>query len=234
MEHSTLVDKIATLSSTLSAAERENLKLLLSMAAGGLLVGHAQQSPDDVLEAALRTAQKSLPALHGGIRAEYTTGVVFRGRTSFFSDSDLEALNEESLAYRTRAVRFHDHYVASGAPVARQLSVAQSIADFLAPLVGQILPTYRANHLYYDAPGLGIDPHVDKDEFSLNVLTMLEHQPAKRTSELILFPPDQDAIHVQLEPGESLIFFADSVTHQRTRTTDGETVRLVSFGYKTI
>jgi len=216
---STLVDKLAILSSDLSAAERENLKLLLSMAAGGFLAGHAQHSTDEVLESGLRTAQRTLPALHGGIRAEYTTGVVFRGKTPFISPADL---------------RFHDHYVASGAPVARQLSVSQAIADFLAPLVGPILPTYRANHLYYDAPGLGIDPHVDKDEFSLNVLTMLEHEPSDRTSELILFPPDQDAIHVQLQPGESLIFFADSVTHQRTRTVEGETVRLVSFGYKTI
>jgi len=231
---STLVDKLAILSSDLSAAERENLKLLLSMAAGGFLAGHAQHSTDEVLESGLRTAQRTLPALHGGIRAEYTTGVVFRGKTPFISPADLRALDEESRAHRDRAVRFHDHYVASGAPVARQLSVSQAIADFLAPLVGPILPTYRANHLYYDAPGLGIDPHVDKDEFSLNVLTMLEHEPSDRTSELILFPPDQDAIHVQLQPGESLIFFADSVTHQRTRTVEGETVRLVSFGYKTI
>ncbi|SEO01336.1 hypothetical protein [Cryobacterium luteum] len=234
MDTSTLVDKIALLSTELSPAERENLKLMLSMAAGGLLVGHAQRSSDEVLEMALRTAQKSLPALHGGVRAEFTTGVVFRGKTPFFSASDLASLDEESKAFRPKAVRFHDHYVASGAPVARQLSVSQSISDFLLPRVGPVLPTYRANHLYYDAPGLGIDPHVDKDEFSLNVLTMLEHEPARRTSELILFPPDQEEIHVQLQPGESLIFFADSVTHQRTRTVEGETVRLVSFGYRTI
>ena len=80
----------------------------------------------------------------------------------------------------------------------------------------------------------GIDPHVDKNEFALNVLTMLEHRPDERHSELILYPPDQEPVHIQLAHGESLVFFADSVTHQRTRTVAGESIRLVSFGYHPI
>lgn len=229
-----LVERLSRLSSELTAAERENLKLLLSMAAGGLLVGHAQNLPEELRQEALTTAQRALPKLHGGKRPAFTTGIVFRGRAPFFTEAHIAALDEESRAYRARAGRFHDHYVASGAPVARALSLSQSINDFLTERVGPVLPTYKANHLYYDAPGLGIDPHVDKDEFSLNVLTMLEHQPERRTSELILYPPEQDAVHIQLAPGESLIFFADSVTHQRTRTVEGESIRLVSFGYRPI
>lgn len=160
--------------------------------------------------------------------------MVFCGHGSFFSDNDIAALDHESRAYRARAGRFHRHYVASGAPIARELALSQSINDFLSSRVGPILPTYKANYLYYDEPGLGIDPHVDKDEFSLNVLTMLEHQPQRRQSELILYPPEQDAVRIHLQPGESLVFFADSVTHQRTRTIEGEKIRLVSFGYRTI
>ncbi|MEV5410107.1 hypothetical protein AB0K60_14885 [Thermopolyspora sp. NPDC052614] len=234
METTTLVDRLARLSSELTAAERENLKFLLSMAAGGLLSGHARPDSESLHRAALTTAQRALPRLHGELRPAFDTGVVFRGRAPFFSTADLAVLDRESLAYRARAARFHDHYVASGAPVARELALSQSISDFLTARVGPVLPTYKANYLYYDQPGLGIDPHVDKDEFSLNVLTMLEHRPARRHSRLILHPPEQDAVHVQLEPGESLIFFADSVTHERTRTVEGETIRLVSFGYRTI
>ncbi|MCA1221814.1 hypothetical protein [Streptomyces sp. 8L] len=234
MERLTLVDRLSELSSELTAAERENLKFLLSMAAGGLLSGHAQSIPAPLRETALTTAQRSLPRLHGSERPQFDTGVVFCGRGPFFSDEDIAVLNRESLSYRPRAERFHDHYVASGAPIARELALSQSVNDFLASRVGPVLPTYKANYLYYDEPGLGIDPHVDKDEFSLNVLTMLEHRPDTRHSELILYPPEQDAIHVHLEPGESLVFFADSVTHQRTRTVTGEAIRLVSFGYRTI
>jgi len=234
VEPSALVDRLARLSSELTAAERENLKFLLSMAAGGLLSGHAQTISEPLRKAALVTAQRSLPKLYGGTRSEFETGVVFCGRGSFFSDNDIAALDRESRAYRERAGRFHRHYVASGAPIARELALSQSITDFLSSRVGPILPTYKANYLYYDEPGLGIDPHVDKDDFSLNVLTMLEHQAQRRQSELVLYPPEQDEVRVHLQPGESLVFFADSVTHQRTPTIEGEEIRLVSFGYRTI
>jgi len=229
-----LVERIGRLSAGLTAAERENLKLLLSMAAGGLLVGHARQQSDALRQEALETAQRSLPKLHDGNRPAFTTGIVFRGRAPFFSDADLAAMDEESLACRYRAERFHDHYVSSGAPLAREMALSSDINDFLTERVGPVLPTYKANYLYYDAPGLGIDPHVDKNEFALNVLTMLEHRPDQRNSELILYPPDQEPVHIQLAHGESLVFFADSVTHQRTRTVDGESIRLVSFGYHPI
>jgi hypothetical protein len=234
VDHSTLVDRLSQLSTELSSAERENLKFLLSMAAGGLISGHAAAGLENVREDALRTAQHSLPKLHGTARPQFEAGVVFRGRGPFLSDRDIAAMDRESRACRGSADRFHDHYVASGAPLARELSLSQAVNDFLTPLVGPVLPTYKANYLYYDEPGLGIDPHVDKDEFSLNVLTMLEHSPTERQSELILYPPDQDPLHVRLDAGESLVFFADSVTHQRTRTTTGEAIRLVSFGYRTI
>ncbi|MBM9504221.1 hypothetical protein [Actinacidiphila acididurans] len=234
MEPSTLVDRLSQFSSELTTAERENLKFLLSMAAGGLLSGHARTVAEPLRKAALTTAQHSLPKLHGALRPAFDTGVVFCGRGPFFSADDLAVLDRESLAYRARAERFQDHYVASGAPVARELALSQSVSDFLAAKVGPVLPTYKANYLYYDEPGLGIDPHVDKDEFSLNVLTMLEHRAEPRQSELILYPPDQEALRIHLDPGESLVFFADSVTHQRTRTVSGEAIRLVSFGYRTI
>ena len=229
-----LVERIGRLSAELTVAERENLKLMLSMAAGGLLVGHARQQPEALRREALETAQRSLPKLHDGKRPAFTTGIVFRGRAPFLTDADLAAMDSESRANRHRAQRFHDHYVTSGAPLARELALSSDIDTFLSERVGPVLPTYKANYLYYDAPGLGIDPHVDKNEFALNVLTMLEHRPERRHSELILYPPEQDPVHIQLAHGESLVFFADSVTHQRTRTVAGESIRLVSFGYHPI
>ena len=235
MDTLSLVDRLSELSTDLTAAERENLKFLLSMAAGGFLSGRAQDLPDPLRELALTTAQRTLPRLHGGGRPAFDTGVVFCGAGPFFSAHDLAALDQESLTHRQRAERFHDHFVFSGAPLARELALSQSVNQFLTERVGPVLPTYKANYLYYDQPGLGIDPHVDKDEFSLNVLTMLQHDAdGPRQSELILYPPEQDAIHLHLEPGQSLVFFADSVTHQRTRTVAGEVIRLVSFGYRPI
>ncbi|MEU6394188.1 hypothetical protein [Streptomyces sp. NPDC046939] len=234
-ETSALVQRLSELSTDLTAAERENLKFLLSMAAGGVLSGHAQKIPEPLRRSALGTTQRTLPKLLAGAREKFPTGIVYYGLAPFLSDADLSALDEESRAFRPAAERFMDHYVASGAPTARDISLSPMVLSFLTENVGEIAPTRRANYLYYDEPGLGIDPHVDKDEFSLNILTMLEHRAGSgQRSELILHPPGQDAIHLHLKAGESLIFFADSVTHQRTRTTADEAIRLVSFGYRTL
>ncbi|MFJ8645300.1 hypothetical protein ACIRNI_04180 [Streptomyces sp. NPDC093546] len=234
-EASALVQRLSQLSTDLTAAERENLKFLLSMAAGGVLSGHAQHIPEDLRKSALGATQHSLPKLIAGAREKFPTGVVFHGRGPFLTDEEREALDRESRSCRPRAERFLDHYVASGAPVARDISLSGPIRAFLTESVGPIAPTRRANYLYYDEPGLGIDPHVDKDEFSLNILTMLEHRSSgPQRSELILHPPGREAMRFHLQPGESLVFFADSVTHQRTRTVADEAIRLVSFGYRTL
>ncbi|MDT0448222.1 hypothetical protein [Streptomyces hesseae] len=234
-EASALAQRLSQLSTDLTAAERENLKFLLSMAAGGVLSGHAQQIPEEMRETALGATQHSLPKLLAGAREKFPTGVVFYGRAPFLSDGDLAALDHESRACRPGAERFLDHYVSSSAAMAREISISQPIRAFLNENVGPVAPTRRANYLYYDEPGLGIDPHVDKDEFSLNILTMLEHRASSpQRSELILHPPGQEAMHFHLRAGESLVFFADSVTHQRTRTVAGEEIRLVSFGYRTL
>jgi hypothetical protein len=228
-----LVTKVERLSKSLNRSERENLKLLLSMAAGGILVGHADTiSP--LQRTALEVAQRSLPLLQSDRKKGFETGIVYLGKAPFFDEEDINALNIESLKYRKQAERFHDHYVASGAPLARELALSQKLHSFLVENVGEVYPTYKANYLYYDEPGLGIDPHVDKHDFSLNVLTMLSHTSSPRNSKLILYPPGQDQQVIQLNPGETLVFFADSVTHQRTRTVEGEKIRLVSFGYKTL
>lgn len=233
MNSSSLEEQISSLASRLSSAERENLKLIFSMAAGGYLSGHTDIKDQENDKNALLTAQKVLPLLQKQPKIDIQNGIIFRGKAPFFSNEDLHALDKESNEYRSKAGRFHDHYVSSGAPVAREISLSDKIHHFLENNIGSVIPTFRANYLYYDAPGLGIDPHVDKDEFSLNILTMLEHEGPKN-SHLILHPPGQESIKLYLEKYETLVFLADRVTHQRIRTTLNEKIRLVSFGYKLI
>ncbi|MGV0870470.1 hypothetical protein [Corynebacterium kalidii] len=222
--------KLAELAAKLDKPERENLKLLLSMAAGGLISGHASTDDREAQKQALDIAQKSLPLLQRNPKHAVPDGIVHIGRAPFFADDDLEALDKESRLYRSHAKRFHNHYVASDAPVAKEIALSSAINEFLTDKVGPALPTNKANYLYYDSPGLGIDPHVDKDVFSLNVLTMLEHSGARK-SVLKLYPNGTTPITLELQPGESLVFLADRVTHERTPTTGDENIRLVSFGY---
>lgn len=228
-----LEERLSHLAQGLDPAEREDLKLILSMAAGGLLDGRTQGTNSQSEDLALGVAQRTLPSLHKPIQVEIEGGVVFQGRAPFFTDRDLAALDEESRRERAKAGRFHDHLVVNDAPIAKEIALSSAIRDYVESKVGPVFATNKANYLYYDAPGLGIDPHVDVDEFSLNVLTMLEHS-GTRESCLILYPPDAPQREIRLEPGETLIFMADRVTHERIRTGADESIRIVSFGYKII
>ncbi|MEI2730415.1 MAG: hypothetical protein V9G08_00080 [Dermatophilaceae bacterium] len=228
-----LEERLSELARELDPAEREDLKLILSMAAGGLLGGHTRGANSPRQDMALHVAQRALPLLHKPIQVDIAGGVVFRGRAPFFTDRDIEALDQESRRERAKAGRFHDHLVVNNAPLAAGMALSSEIRDYLESKVGPVFATNKANYLYYDAPGLGIDPHVDVDEFSLNVLTMLEHSGVRQSC-LMLYPPDAPEQEVRLEPGETLIFLADRVTHERIRTGPDERIRIVSFGYKLI
>ncbi len=71
--------------------------------------------------------------------------------------------------------------------------------------------------------------------FALNVLTMLRHEvPAGQAtrSALFMFPPNVDPEPINLAPGEMIIFFAGSIAHGRTRIQEGESVSILTFGFK--
>ncbi len=56
----------------------------------------------------------------------------------------------------------------------------------MAETVGEAFPTSKANYLYYDEVGLGIEPHLDNEEFSLNAILMLRHEYEENPSALVL------------------------------------------------
>lgn len=243
-EASAWVRRLPRTSTDPAAAEREDLAFLLAMAAGGMLSGPAFPRPEGVRENAPDSVRHSVPKPPAGVRKNFPTGIVFHGRGSFLSDAELAALDRESRDYRPRAERLPDHCAASGAPVAGEVSRSPAIHAFLTEKVGAFAATRRARYLYYDEPGRGGDPHVEPDACALHILTLLEHRPPSghgpvrqeepARSELILHPPDLGAVRLRLRAGESLVFFAGSVTHRRTRTVADERVRLVSFGYRVL
>jgi hypothetical protein len=228
-----LAQRLVGLSESLTGPERSNLKLLLGMAAGGLIAGGdaptsglAGQAFDATTTciAGLQPHRQDMPA----------NGVVYRGRPDFMTDELLAALDTESRQVRSRAVRFDDHYVTTGAPLARQVALSDQLSQLIGERVPHIRPTAKANYLYYDEAGLGIEPHVDNEGFSLNAIMMLAHVHTGEPSALVLYPPRQAAERIMLEPGEMIIFFADSIAHARERVRDGESIRIVAFGFQPI
>ena len=228
-----LSKKLAALARGMSAAERANYKLLLGMAAGGLARnGHPPQGGIEAL--AFTTAITSISGLQPHRHRVPPNGVVYRGRPSFVTVELLGDLKRESASFRSTAVRFDDHYVASGAPLARHVAFSTGLNDLIEAHADHVTPTAKANYLYYDEVGLGIDPHVDNESFSLNAILMLEHVYTENPSALVLYPPHSSVERIFLAPGEMVVMYADSITHARERMRQGERVSIVAFGFQPI
>jgi hypothetical protein len=227
-----LGDKLASISEEMDDSERANYKLLLAMAAGGLIVrGDAEtRSGSEAYRATLRAIARLQPH-HDRIPPN---GVIYRGRPKFCSQEMLDDLRAESQELRSSAVRFDHHYVSPGGPIAQGIALSEQLNDLIALHTHHIVPTGRANYLYYDAVDLGIDPHVDNEVFSLNAIMMLEHEFCDNPSALVLYPAEGEAEEIYLCPGEMIVMFADSITHARRRMRPHEHVSIVAFGFQPV
>jgi hypothetical protein len=225
-----LSDKLAALSEQMSEAERANYKLLLGMAAGGLVRdGRPPRGGTEAL--AFSTVISSISALQPHRHRVPPNGVVYRGRPDFVTERLLRDLQLESARLRSTAIRFDDHYVVSGAPLAREVGFSTELNELIEAHADHVIATAKANYLYYDEVGLGIDPHVDNESFALNAILMLNHVYTQNPSALVLYPPHSAVERIFLRPGEMIVLYADSITHARERMGDGERVRIVAFGF---
>jgi hypothetical protein len=97
-----------------------------------------------------------------------------------------------------------------------------------------VSPSEDANYLYYEQPGAGIEPHIDRSEFAAQILIMIEHYGfSQHRSRLAVFPDGpQRPVFVPLEPGELVLFRAAEVVHGRTPVGSGEVARLLGIGFR--
>lgn len=225
-----LADKLIEAAGSMSPEERACLKILLGAAAAELMQTETATSLHSDASA-LATVVASVAQLQSHRSRVPANGVAYRGRPPFVTDSLLESFRRESAALRDRAVKFHDHLVVSGAPGAREFAYSRSLGELVAAHAGPVEPTSKANYLYYDSVGLGIEPHIDNEEFSLNAILMLEHVYEQDPSALVVYPPGAPAERIQLQPGELIVMFADSVVHARERVKIGERIRIAAFGF---
>ncbi len=226
-----LTHKLADLGQELDPAERACLKILLGSAAAGLL---RPGSPSTTTATALSTTVGAITRLQPHRDRVPPNGVVYRGRPEFVSDQLLSTLQTESDRLRPSAIRFHDHLVVSGAPGARQLAFSPEMGALVSAHAGAVQPTTKANYLYYDQPGLGIDPHLDNEEFSLNAIMMLQHEYRDTRSALVLYPLDAPPEKIRLTPGELIVMFADSIVHARERVGANERISIAAFGFSPV
>ena len=228
-----LADKLKAFNNGLSEPEKANFKLILGLSAGGLITD--MRRPEKLDEAvAIDTVTETLSKLQPYSNRISKNGIAYKGRPQFVTDQLLKDLQEEALSIRGAAIRFDEHFLGCGAPIANELAVSKELVDFVQVHTGKVKPTGVASFLFYDEEGQGIDPHIDTDIFSLNVLLMLSHEESRNPnhdSALFVFPPGERPEKINLLPGEIVIMFAGSIAHGRQRMKRGESVSILTFGF---
>jgi hypothetical protein len=226
-----LVDKLQAFNESLTEAERANYKLLLGLAAGGLSPDFRTPSRPEK-RAAFDTVGETLARLQPYSARISPNGIAYRGRPDFMTDEVLRSLIEEAEVLRPRAIPYEEHFLGTGAPIANRMAVSAELGGLVKAHAGDVQPTGVASFLFYDAPGQGIEPHIDTDIFSLNVILMLKHVGGgDQRSCLVVFPPGREPERLDLVPGEMVIMFAGSITHGREFVKPDEEVAILTFGF---
>lgn len=229
IQHPSIAERLVELHRNATTAERANLKLILGLSAGNLV------PTNDSLAAESRKIVSETLELLCPYDVPNPRGLQYRGRPSFLTDELFARLVSEAAEKRDSAMPFDEHYLGAGGVVADRVATSPELARLVESVVPGAESTGIASYLFYKDEGQGIDPHIDTDIFSLNILMMLEHRlPADSNtvpSALHMHYPDGSAERLQLEPGEVVIFLAGTQAHSRTRISADESVSILTFGF---
>lgn len=219
-----LVEKLNRLSENLDYAELDNYKLLLGMAAGGLAPrGHLPVDPCKIeaFNAVLKCLSKIQP-----------TGILWHGRPDFITDKLLKDLQKESTEIRKIAEAQERYFLGCGGKLANKLATSDHLVNMVQEYAPQMIPTGIASYLFYDKIGCGLDPHIDTEIFTLNMILMLKHEyDIKPASRLWIYPVNEEPKQFQLLPGECLLLYAGGMVHSRDDIKDGENISLLTIGF---
>ncbi len=207
----------------LTAAESDNYKLLLGIAAGGL-AAHGHPPIEGARFQAFDTVLQCLSYVQ-------PTGALWRGRPPFMSDTMLEKLQKEA-SERRKSARSTDRYeLACGGEVADKFAASKELAAFVSELAPRMVPTGIASYIFYQNEGSGLDAHIDTEVFTLNLILMLDHSYIDNPSHLLLYPAGQAVERVLLKPGECLLLYAGGTVHAREDLKANEEVSLLTIGF---
>jgi hypothetical protein len=161
-------------------------------------------------------------------------GYFYYGRPEWLGEEILADLAAEAEQLRRDAVLLRRQHHSPGGPKAFEFANSAELHALIRTHAGPAHESERANYLYYDEPGQGIDPHADVDAFQLNVLMTIEHlHDGGPGSTLVLFPRGPEhPVRIHQKPGELVLFWATEVFHARTKVTGTERVLNLGIGYQ--
>jgi len=223
-------DLAASLSTVLNGIQdgadqelQENYKLLLCMAAGGLAPrGKVPTSPErmQAFQAVLQSLQRlALP------------GTEWTGRPSHLSSKVFAELVAESAQRKAGAKPTDRYLLARGGPSASHLARSEWLGSFVSSHFPTVKPTGISSYIYYDDPGAGLDPHVDTEIYSVNVIVMISHRYVDKPSGLLVWNDHVVPRSIIMKPGQMTILNAGSVVHAREDIGEGEHVHILTIGF---
>lgn len=159
-------------------------------------------------------------------------GIWYRGRPTWLTDQMLTGLQEEAKVMRETAEKIHTQFFGDIGPAGRAFMELPELTSLVCDQAAEAKSSGKANYRYYDYPGCHISPHMDDNNFAVNVNLMLYHNsPGPRTSALVLFPSGPRPNQVFLDPGELIVFFSKGVVHGRSPVGDNEEVCNLGVGF---
>jgi len=160
------------------------------------------------------------------------------GRPAFIDRDRLALLVAEARELRSTAQRLEGvegvRAVAfDPGPAARRLAVDRELTRLVERELGiPPRPPRQASYQYYDSPGAGLRPHLDKWDVVVSMVVMLEHEPGpdNGASAFVFHPADGPPTRVKLRPGEVIAFEGRGLVHERERVREGERVTILAIG----
>lgn len=158
-------------------------------------------------------------------------GVYYLGRPGWLTAKMLADLQQEAEDQRPHAEKLHAQYYGAMGPAGRALMSSAELESFVTEKAVTAHASGFANYQYYDSGPSHIKPHVDVDDFALNVLIMLKHcYTSAPRSALLLFPHGPQPVTLLLQPGEVILFNAKGVIHARTPISGHDDEQIINMG----
>lgn len=190
---------------------------------GATLLRRLESGADQSLRTAFVTIQRYFAGTS-------PVGLIWKGRPSQLSDSLLSNLCAEAECQRLQASRRNRAFVAPPGEVASTVVLSDWLSNLVVEKLGRRPKSSgKGGYIYYEKPGDGVDPHVDVEDYTLNVLFSL-HSAASST--LVLYNEQGEPSRIGLTPGEVVLFHAGSTFHARTPTGPGERVVILVSGFR--
>ena len=211
------------------------LKELLGVAAAGLKNdGSLPEEPSKL--SGFRLAQQCLYELRSYRKNCTTSGILFKGVPFFFTEKLFREVQDEMKSHRQQALEDRwGQFISKPGPVIDKFAKSEELRKFVESYVGCVSDEIACTCIYYDKPGAQIPPHVDVDNFCVNMNILIRHEASgEKSSDFILYPIGTSPKKIDYAPGDSLLFYADSFVHSRTPLTSGETVYAISIGFRPI